>query len=184
MRRIAISCSALVAAVAAMLVPSGAAAYERQWHLGADLGYALQGDSSGLHNGLGGGVHLAYGLNDSFNAMVDVDATYHPKNKVVLGSATVGAGYVFDVLQWVPYIGLMVGGYDVFDTSGACGGATQPRCAATHFGAAIPLGVDYQLSRSVAIGGQAKYNFLFLGGAETPVQYLTIFARVEYIWGY
>lgn len=184
MRRIAITFSALVAAAAVTSAPSIAAAYERQWHLGAGLGYALQGDSNGPANGFGGGLHLAYGLNDTFNAMLDVDATYHPKNKIVLGSATIGAGYVFDVLRWVPYIGLMVGGYDVFNRSGMCGAAGQPKCVETHFGAALPIGLDYQLSRSIAVGGQVKYNFLFLGGSDLPVQYLTIFARVEYTWGY
>jgi hypothetical protein len=176
-----------VAAVAVLatigLVPKLASAYERQWHAGAALGYALQGDASGLANGFGGGLHLAYGLNDTFNAMLDVDATYHPGNKLVLGSATAGVGYVFDVLRWVPYIGLMAGAYDVFNTSGACGGPSQPHCVATHLGAAIPAGLDYQLSRSVAVGGQVKYNLLFLG-SDAPAHYLTVFARAEYTWGW
>jgi hypothetical protein len=158
-------------------------AYERQWHLGADLGYALQGDSAGLANGGGGGVHAAYGLSDAFNAMVDIDATFHPKNKLALGSVTAGAAYVLDVLRWVPYAGLMIGAYENWSTSGACGKPGAPPCANTHFGAAIPVGLDYQVTRSFAIGAQAKYNFIFLG-PNVPVHYLTIFARAEFIWGY
>jgi hypothetical protein len=182
-RAAVLSWSALAATAATFLAPGAAHAYERQWHLGADLGYALEGDSAGLANGFGGGVHAAYGLSDAFNAMVDLDATYHPGGKTLVGSATAGVGYVFDVLRWVPYAGLMVGLYDVFDVAGGCNESGAPRCVVTRFGAAVPVGLDYQLSRSFAVGGQVKYNLIFLG-AEVPVHYLSVFARAEYIWGY
>jgi opacity protein-like surface antigen len=161
------------------LAPSEAQAYERQWHAGVSLGYGLFGD--GGASGLGGGLHLTYGLSDAFNAMAEVDATYHPGSERVLASGAVGASYVIDVLRWVPYVGLMAGVYeDIF--TGPC----PAPCSAvdTRFGLSVPVGLDYQLSRSVAVGVQGRYHLLLTGGSSGVTSALTAFARVEYLWGY
>jgi hypothetical protein len=77
----------------------------------------------------------------------------------------------------------MGGVYEQIDTSGACGDAGQPGCLATRLGVSFPVGLDYQLSRSVALGVAGRYHLLFLG-SNGVTSALTAFARVEYIWGY
>src|SRR5689334_19462405 len=56
------------------LSPSRAEAYERQWHAGGGLGYALYMPGAGLPvtgslHGAGASLHLTYGISDTFNLM-------------------------------------------------------------------------------------------------------------------
>jgi hypothetical protein len=165
----------------AALVPAEAAAYERQWHAGASFGYAIVGQEE-AYSGLGGGLHLTYGLTDAFNAMLETDFTLHPGGDLTVLSAALGPAYVLDILEWVPYGGILIGAYDIWRHSD-CGGVDQPSCHAAHLGFSVPLGLDYQLSRSFAIGGQVRYHFL-LAGEGDPSSYFTAFARAEFIWGF
>ena len=59
-----------MAGVAAALLCGGrAAAYEKQWHVGADLGYAALFGGTTSH-GFGGGLHLAYGVTDWLDSCI------------------------------------------------------------------------------------------------------------------
>lgn len=179
------SVSLLVAASVAvlLLVPKRAMAYERQWHAGASFGYGLVHVYDTTASGLGGGLHLTYGLNDAFNMMLEVDATIHPGSDLLVAGAAVGPAYVLDVLQWVPYFGLLVGANDVWYRGEDCGTADLPPCHAAHLGIGVPVGLDYQVTRSFAIGAQVRYTILLLGDS-SPISYLTAFARAEYVWGF
>ena len=105
-----------------LLASSRSEAFEHQWHVGGSFGYtALMGEQQTRH-GLGGGLHLTYGLTDALNLMAEINASGHfsrlgeapvdangkptgpaiPVPGVVLASGAVGVGYVVDVLQWVP----------------------------------------------------------------------------------
>jgi hypothetical protein len=165
------------------LFSARAVAYERQWHAGIGLGYGLLADDPVAH-GFGGGLHLTYGLTDAFNAMVEVDLTGHPGDNLLIASGSIGVGYAFDVLQWVPYVGLMVGGYDLWSIADECGADVEgiPPCHRGRIGGSIPFGLDYQLSRSFAVGAQGRVHLLLLG--DSPVMYVTAFARAEVLWGY
>src|SRR4051794_20185945 len=104
----------LAVLLTALGASSEARAFERQWHAGVDAGYAALLLPAGptLH-GFGGGLHLTYGMSDTLNLLVLADVSVHPATKykakpvdgVILGGGAVGIGYVFDVLQWVPYVG-------------------------------------------------------------------------------
>jgi hypothetical protein len=171
----------LVLAAAALLAPGRAAAYERQWHFGASFGYdALFGGSTA--HGFGGGVHLAYGLNDMFNLIAEIDATAHPTGPWTVVSGAVGAAYVLDVLQWVPWVGAEVGPAALVALDSKCGLSTLEPCAAFRVNLAIPFGIDYQVSRSFNIGLSGRFQLLLLGS--TPWETLGGFARAEYVWGY
>src|SRR5262245_213579 len=111
---------ALAFSLIALLAPATAEAYERQWHAGGSFGYGMLVANDETVHGLGGGLHLTYGLNDVFNAMVQVDFTGYPGGELVIGSAAGGIAYVIDILEWVPYVGLMVGGYQIGRFSDAC----------------------------------------------------------------
>jgi hypothetical protein len=160
------------AAAIVLLTSFRAEAFERQWHAGVDAGYAsLFGDASS--GGFGGGAHLAYGLSDAFNALLDVDFTRHGNANTSIWSAGAGVAYTLDVARIVPYAGLMLGGYKLTgDLS-----TTAP-------GLQIPLGIDYHLDRSWAIGAQFRMHTIFAADPVGTLAYATTFARVEYLWGF
>jgi hypothetical protein len=172
-----------VVALPALLAPATAEAYEHQWHIGGSFGYAvLLGGST--WNGFGGGAHVAYGINDSFNLMGQIDVTDHPAGNWLIVSGGVGAGYVFDVLQWVPYVGLLVGPAGLISTDPSCGISTAEPCRAIRFNVEIPLGIDYQVSRSFAVGLGGRVQLLIPGPTPAPWPLIGVVARAEYTWGY
>lgn len=169
-------------AACAVFAPRQAHAFERQWHVGADAGYAAFINPAGVTlHGFGGGLHLTYGISDTVNVILLADASVHPAitykakpvDGVFLAGGSAGFSYVFDVLQWVPYVGATAG-LAYVDTPGAAG----PRLAVQ-----IPFGLDYQISRSFAVGAAGEYKLLFLDPAG-PAQRFAGFVRAEYVWGY
>jgi hypothetical protein len=177
-RRIGAGFAAIVAFFAGLL-PSRADAFERQWHAGASLGYmALLGTSPRTLHGVGGGVHLAYGLNDTFNLLGELNVAGFPSGHTLVTGGGVGASYIFDVLQWVPHIGAIVGAYDVIDTSGEC----NKYCHSLRLNLEIPAGLDYTVTRSLAVGVAGRYQLLISG--YSPAHVIGAFARVEILWGY
>lgn len=177
------SLAAALCAAAALLSPERAGAYERQWHAGVSLGYAaLFGDTTS--NGFGGGLHLAYGISDSFNLMADLYTTAHPSTDWTLTSLGLGAAYVLDVLQWVPWAGVEVGPAVLGSTDKGCGASGPEPCAAPRFDVAIPFGLDYRISRSFTVGVTGHFQVLVPGPLNPPWMTLGAFARAEYVWGY
>lgn len=175
--------AAVLAATGCALAPRTAAAFERQWHVGVDAGYAVIFDNGA--SGFGGGAHAAYGLSDSFNAMLELSVTRHPGAAVTLGSGdnakafsletiasgALGIAYTIDVARAVPYVGVLLGGYRLGDLS-----PMSP-------GGQIALGLDYQLERNWAIGAQLRFHTIF--NPDTgALPYATTFLRAEYLWGF
>ncbi len=196
---------AALAALAPSLAPPLAApchAFERQWHAGGGLGlgYFSRGDRSGVGPVLDLGV--SYGLSDQFNLIGEValgsfgvkapdppppaDGQPPPPppggpGNYTFQSAVVGVAYTLDVLRWVPYGGLFVGAArasagDGF--GGALGGDTYKQVA-LDVGAGV--GLDYQLTREIALGGVARYHL-----ALTQPSSSLLFGglRVQYTWGF
>lgn len=130
-----------------------------------------------LH-GAGPSLHLTYGITDAFNFVSELQGTFYPARSVTIGNASAGIAYVFDVLRWVPYVGLMGGAYVLASTESAC----KMDCVALRPGGSLPFGLDYQISRSLAVGFAGRDQLIFGGGGVTHT--LTLGARVEYIWGY
>jgi hypothetical protein len=161
-----------------------AGAFERQWHVGFDAGYAaiFEGGVSGY----GGGGHAAYGISDSFNAMVELAGTRHPGAAITVGqgdnqkvlsmetvlSGAAGIAYTIDVARAVPYIGILAGGYRLGDVTQSLSPGGQ-----------LALGLDYQLERNWAIGAQLRLHTILTQEAGA-VAYATTFLRLEYLWGF
>lgn len=173
-----------VTLLAAWFLPVRAAhAFEKQWHVGIDAGYAVIFDQG--VSGFGGGVHAAYGLSDSLNAMLELDVTRHAGAGIVSGagpnatvtsletiaSGAAGVAYTIDIARAVPYIGVLAAGYRVGDLS-----AFSP-------GGQLALGLDYQLERNWAVGAQLRMHTIFTADAGT-LAYATTFLRLEYLWGF
>jgi len=161
--------------------PAAAWGFERQWHAGIDAGYArLFGQSAS--SGFGGGAHVAYGLSDTFNALLEIDATAHPSAGSVVYSGAAGLAYTFDVARAVPYAGFLGGVY-------AARGDFDKTAAMVQFVA----GLDYELERNWAIGIQLRVpvasitpdvRTIFSVSSNDTNGYATTFLRVEYLWGF
>jgi hypothetical protein len=164
---------------------SPARAVERENHVGAELGCAILvvNDKSTPEVGAGIGAHYTYGITDSFNLMVEgawslvaLDETRNAKTPAThpawMANADVGVGYVLDVLRWVPYFGLLVGGYAL--AGGSMSGAKLSP------GAEIALGLDYRFGRALTTGVALRQHVL----SDTYPSFTQAFARVEYSWGW
>ena len=92
-----------------------------------------------------------------------------------IAHALVGVGYVIDILRWVPYFGILAGGYRL------AGGTLDNQLVV--IGGAVQVGLDYQLSRQWAVGGAAQQHFLVTKMSDYP-SYTTLMLRFEYMWGY
>ena len=168
----------VAAAGVVLLASSSAKAFERQWQVGADAGWSALSWKGSIFGGYGGGAHLTYGLTDQFNALVQLGLTGHPVYEgrpwMKVASGAAGLGYTLDVLRWVPYAALLVGGYQF---SGA-----DLASAEWKLGFQLALGLDYSFSRAWAAGVQVRYHTF----SDDPfsAHYLTTFARFEYRWGW
>jgi hypothetical protein len=164
--------SVVVAVVGLVLTQATAAhAFERQWHAGIDAGYAALFDDTS--SGYGGGAHLAYGLTDAFNAVLELDVTHHPSAGTTVWSGGAGVVYTFDVARLVPYAGVLGAGYKL---------AGDLSKWAPGFQAAV--GVDYQLERNWAIGFEARWHTIFASDPVGTAGYMTTFVMAEYVWGF
>lgn len=172
---------ALGLGLAALCASGSAAAYEKQWHVGADFGYAALLGATTSH-GFGGGLHLGYGITDYLNLIAEVNTTWHPYAQWTVLTGTVGAAYVVDVLQWVPYVGATIGPGGLLSSDKQCGLAIEEPCHAFRLAIDIPFGLDYQVSRSFTVGVAGRFQLLLLG--HSPWETLGAFARAEYVWGY
>jgi hypothetical protein len=178
---------AAAGAVTAFALPS--AAVEREHQLGVDLGGSMLvvADKGTPDLGPMVGAHWTYGLSDAFDLMVegswsllalneDVTSKSTPRTRPVWGAnADVGIAYVFDVLRWVPYAGVLAGGYTL-------GGGTlqDPKVLA---GVAFAVGLDYRFTRTLCAGLSARQHMLLTDTTDYPT-YTQLFAQVEYTFGW
>jgi len=168
----------LVAGVLSVLVSGEAAAFGNQWHAGAKAGFATQSDKD---IGPAVGIHGAYGLSDMFDAEIEVLGS---RNGGVAGtsqlfSATAGVAYKIDVLRWIPYVGLLGGYYDYMQAPGPHGESGG------EFGMALQVGLDFLVTRDVALSLDFRPHFSFHDGVDniySPFQ--TLMLGAEYRWGF
>jgi len=183
---------ALAATVACCVIVAAtreAAAIERQHHLGLDPSLAMLkvGDKSSVSAGVGIGAHYTYGINDQFNFMAEINGAVVAANQqqdtpetprtrpAEVGYASAGVGYVIDILRWVPYIGLLAGGYRL------SGGTLEKALLLP--GLELAVGLDYQLSRHWAVGLAGRQHLMFTEASTYP-SYTTVLLRLEYMWGF
>ena len=185
--------AAAVASALALAAP-GAHAFERQHHLGVDMGVAMLVVDKRPAPQVGAGflAHYAYSITDWLT--VGAEGGYAqtsleelPNQKDEQGNAlpnnrpsgvtnvAAGAYYVIDVLRWVPYAGVVGGPYIL--TGGNLPGAR------VEGGLAIALGLDYQLSRRAALGFAFRQHFMLSNMSNYP-SYSQFYFRFELLWGW
>jgi hypothetical protein len=171
-------------AVAGVLAGSSAAAVEREQQAGGDLGASLIDASGKTRVGAAVGAHWTYGLTDAFNLLVEgswslVALRIHDDPQHTqpgwIANGDVGVAYVFDVLRWVPFVGLLAGGYVL--SGGAIDGArVRP-------GVELQVGLDYRFNRSLKVGVVGREHMLFTDLSTYPA-FTQLLARAEYTWGW
>lgn len=173
--------------LASLAVARPAGAEEHEHHLGVDVGGGLLviGDKSTNDLGATFMAHYTYELTDALTLMVEAQYSQvalgqtadSPKTPHTypswISNANVGIGYVFDVLTWVPYAGLLIGGYDL-------SGGTIPGMKILP-GAELALGLDYRLTPSVAIGVAGRQHMV--SQCKEYPSFTQLLARVEVVWG-
>jgi hypothetical protein len=166
------------------LAPRSAQATERQWRLGVDGTYGMAGLPETTTAGLGGGAHLTYGLTDAFNLRANADVTAlplpAPATLAWMWNTTVGAEYVFDILRWVPTIGLLAGPVGLYRQGD---GQVLLDRHDVYLGLEIPLGLGYQVIPEFTVGAEGRYRMLLVGTDVGPINYLSGHVRAEYVWG-
>lgn len=172
-----------------LLLPSTALAAEKQHKIsiGPNLAILAIDQKDGSSVGGGGQLGYSYGINDQFNIAAEFGAAVVAANQqqdtpdtphnrpAEVDHLTAGIGYVFDVLQWVPYANAMIGAYRF------SGGTLDE--SKIFPGAQLQLGLDYQLSHHLALGAVGAYHLMFTK-ADTYPAYATFGLRVAYMWGW
>jgi Outer membrane protein beta-barrel domain len=165
-------------ALATTLMSQPAAAFEREWHFGTHVGYALSTFAEGTASGFGAGGYVNYGLTDAVNVRLQGDASIvdipEPSTSALIYTAAVGAEYVLDTLDWVVYAGLLTGPVDV---------AIQDGENLWQLGAMIPFGLTYRFGEHWAVGGEGQYRLFLFGPEGSPINNLLLGGRFEYRFG-
>jgi outer membrane protein with beta-barrel domain len=166
--------AALAACAVTALASPAAFATDEEWHAGARAGIAVL-SKTGVEPAFG--AHGAYGINDWFDATVEVLGSTHVSGSGTdVFSASGGIAYKIDVFQWVPYVALLAGWYGYWGTPGPHGEH------GSEFGASIQAGVDYLVLRELAVGADVRWHASFHDGFSVPLFTTTLSA--EYRWGF
>lgn len=177
-----------LALAAPIFATSTASARENEHQIGLDVGASMLkvDDKSTLSFGGGAGAHYVYGLNDTFNLLAEGSASlvslkedresYTPLTRPIsVSHLAAGVAYTLDVMTWVPYFGVLAGGF-------VLGGGTLDHTLVLP-GGQLALGLDYKLSHHWAVG-VAYRQTMFLVKTSTYPSYSNFFARFEYAWGW
>ena len=174
---------ALCAAVVLGAPPTGAV--EREHHAGVDVGGMVESNES-PDVGASFGGHYAYGLTDQFNLMGEAAWTFvaqgttapsvtPPHRPSGIWNADVGVSYVLDVLEWVPYAGVLIG------ADGVSGGSVRHETLLPD--AVLALGIDYRFTRTFALGVGVREH-MFLTALQSYPSFTQVLVRGEYTWGW
>ena len=173
-----------------------AEAVEREHQIGVDVGPdMLVIGTLSPKLGLSAGAHYTYGLNDQFTLMAELTWSFVSLGESInaktphthpawIGNADVGIGYVFDVLRWVPYAGVLLGGYSL------AGRTVRP--VKVYLGVELALGLDYRIDRRWTVGVALRQHMLadptilpdFDNAFTAYPSFSQAMARAEYVWGW
>src|SRR5262249_15014118 len=109
--------------------------------------------------------------------MLELDYSHHGATNeqtpsVDVGSVGLGVAYTLDITRWVPYLGLLAGGYRLPGEAGGWAAGFQ-----------IPLRLGYRIARKAIVGIQVRYHSLFTFASFDSRSYTTTFLRGEFVWG-
>jgi hypothetical protein len=161
--------SLALATCASLAAPREARATEKEWHLGASVGYSSLGFSRGRdESGAGGFLHARYGFTDAFDFTMNASFFgYLDARQTRFAPATsAGINYVIDISRWLPSVGFTTGVVDVItarcdDGLTPCGHSVQPYVG-------IPGSLEYRIEDRYPVGLRFEYQFFLLGQISNP----------------
>lgn len=174
--RLASSTAALATLLTLALPGTRARAYEDQYTLSVDAGYAAVLANPDLPtHGIQVGIGASLGLTAGWSLRGRLAYAAHPASET-LHVASVGAEvyYVLDILRFVPFVGIGIDGIGTIQ-SGAFG---------ADLGLHAVLGLDWLVSRDVLVGLDVRPYVLPFSLAENGIDpvYLTVDIRVALVF--
>lgn len=162
---------------------------EKEFVLSLQPGFSMIHIGDQTAWGGGGGLDLSYGVTDAFAVRVtgafsaqQIDAltmnntVVNPAGTVLAYHAGVGVTYIVDILRVVPFIDFSLGLL----------GTRRPTATgdqwSNEFGIEIGIGVDYLITRRIAIGAVVRYHAFLTALATIPV-YLYAGPRIAFHFG-
>jgi len=158
---------AMLLSVAGCLVTAPARSFEGQWHLGAGAAMmSFKGDSNYSMPALA--LHAAYGISDMFDARLElgegIPLSSGSSNRS-LGYAESIIAYKLDIIEWIPWAGVGLGGF--FASGGLQGLGREPVQPA----ASLWLGLDYAYSRQWGVGAFVAMHSFVADSARSSLRY-------------
>jgi hypothetical protein len=181
--------TSLALMAATVLCSSQAHAFEKQWHLGGGPGLAWLHRQDTSSFGPVAEFALSYGLTDQFNALAEITFSPHSfeftpeaKTNFTAFQTNLGVAYTLDVIQWVPYAGVLAGVSRLGQGTGFGEAFSGKQGTEINLDLVGALGLDYQYSRSLGFGIAGRFHWL--ATASEATQYTTVTLRAYYTWGY
>ena len=153
-----------------------ATAQEELLHIGAQVGYVSATLPAVLIGGYGGGGVVSYGISDAWNLRLHGDVSIHglpEAESLLLGSVALGGEYLLDVLDWVPYAGLLLGPTHA---------SLQQTEGQWLLGVEVPFGLGYRLLPEATLLAEGRLKWMFLGDETAPTNQMWLSLRFEYVW--
>jgi opacity protein-like surface antigen len=160
-----------------------------EWKVAITPGYAIGYVDSRTANGGGGGVEVGFGITEALTLHASGFLSWHALDKSMTQQAGVmtayasmiGLTYTLDVIRLVPYFDVQLG---VVGVRGNASFGDEPKVlkSSDDFALAVGFGIDYLLSRHVAIGFVVRYHALLTDITRIPV-YLYVGPRISFRFG-
>lgn len=173
----------------ATLVPAAARADYKDWTLSLWPGYAITYVDARAPSGGGVGGQVGFGVTDALTLEASGFVSWHPvgaSKTMAAGTigefaAMVGVNYSLDVIRLVPSFDLQLGVLGVRGDAGFHDTAKSNAVAAssTAFGLALGFGLDYLLTRRIALGVVVRYQAFLTDITRIPV-YLFVGPRLTF----
>ena len=180
----------LASALAVVCLLAGPARAEfKEWKIAVTPAYAIGYVDSRTANGGGAGVEVGFGISESLSLHASGFLSWH-----ALGSSKtqqagtmsayasmLGLTYTLDVIRLVPYFELELGVVGVRGTAGF-GDDKHVVKSADELALGVGFGLDYLITRHVAVGAVVRYHALLTDITRIPV-YLYVGPRVSFRFG-
>jgi hypothetical protein len=176
-------------ACALVLVPALARAEFKEWKIAVTPAYSVGYVDSRTAHGGGGGLEVGFGITESLSLHLSgflswhaLDATMTQKDGIMSAYASMlGLTYTLDVIRLVPYFELQLG---VVGTRGTAGFGDDELVvkSSNDFALGLGFGMDFLVTRNVAVGFLVRYHALLTDITRIPV-YLYVGPRVSFRFG-
>jgi hypothetical protein len=174
------------------LLPVAARAEFKEWTIAAWPAYAVTYVDERAPSGVGGGLEVGFGITEALTLKASGFLSWHPVAATKMTAAgtigefasTLGLNYSLDVLRLVPSFDLAIGLFGIRGSAGFADNAKSNTVVGSSnaFGIGVGLGLDYLITRHLAVGLVVRYHAFLTDITRIPV-YLFVGPRVTFRFG-